>query len=123
MSTSTKSITNPQLGFIFTGQGAQWAGMGRELMLYAVFRQSLSKSEQILLDMGSRWYLCDEIVMEENSNIHRPEFSQPICSAVQIALVDLLLSFDITSGAVIGHSSGARLLLLTVPDFFQPDLR
>lgn len=43
---------------------------------------------------------------EGHSKIHKPEFSQPISTAVQIALVDLLRSFDIHPAVVVGHSSG-----------------
>lgn len=34
------------------------------------------------------------------------EFSQPLCTALQVALVDLLMSWKVTAGAVVGHSSG-----------------
>ncbi len=38
--------------------------------------------------------------------IHRADYSQPICTALQIALVDLLRTFNLLPSAVIGHSSG-----------------
>lgn len=34
------------------------------------------------------------------------EFSQPLCTAIQVALVDLLATWSITPSAVVGHSSG-----------------
>src|SRR5271170_6415748 len=40
------------------------------------------------------------------SNINSPTFSQPICTAVQMALVDLLRSFGVQPTAEVGHSSG-----------------
>jgi acyl transferase domain-containing protein len=36
----------------------------------------------------------------------RAEFSQPLCTALQIALVNLLATWDITPAGVVGHSSG-----------------
>lgn len=39
-------------------------------------------------------------------NIDRPEYSQPLSTALQIALVELLKSFGISPKAVVGHSSG-----------------
>ena len=49
----------------------------------------------------------EELVKDERgSNINRPEFSQPISTAVQVALVDLLQSFGIHASVVVGHSSG-----------------
>jgi acyl transferase domain-containing protein len=35
-----------------------------------------------------------------------PEFSQPLCTALQVALVDLLATWNIKPSAVVGHSSG-----------------
>jgi acyl transferase domain-containing protein len=46
----------------------------------------------------------DELLDEKN--IHRPEYSQPISTALQIALVELLKSFGVVPKAVVGHSSG-----------------
>lgn len=43
---------------------------------------------------------------EKSSNINLPAYSQPICTAVQVALVDLLTSWGIKPTAVVGHSSG-----------------
>ena len=95
------------LGFIFTGQGAQFAGMGRELLSYAVFKRTLQRAELYLHDMGCSWSLMDELLKAKNlSNINNPECSQSICTALQIALIELLRSFDITPNAVVGHSSG-----------------
>ena len=35
-----------------------------------------------------------------------PHLSQPLCTALQIALVDLLKDFNIVPSTVVGHSSG-----------------
>jgi acyl transferase domain-containing protein len=43
---------------------------------------------------------------KENSRVNRAEFSQPLCTALQVALVDLLFSWGIFPNGVIGHSSG-----------------
>lgn len=40
------------------------------------------------------------------SKIDSPQLAQPLCTAVQIALFDLLVSWGITPRAVVGHSSG-----------------
>jgi acyl transferase domain-containing protein len=45
-------------------------------------------------------------VIRDPERLHRPEFSQPLCTALQLALVNLLRSFDIKPDAVVGHSSG-----------------
>jgi len=47
----------PNLGFVFTGQGAQWYAMGRELMVYPVFKASLLKAQNHLQKLGCSWLL------------------------------------------------------------------
>lgn len=43
---------------------------------------------------------------EASSVINDPEYSQPVCTALQIALVDLLARWGIRPLSTIGHSSG-----------------
>lgn len=50
-----KSETSPRLGFVFTGQGAQWYGMGKELMVYPVFQKSIYESDTYLQSIGCSW--------------------------------------------------------------------
>lgn len=41
--------TSPQIVMIFTGQGAQWAGMGKELVnRHSAFRQDIQAMEAVL---------------------------------------------------------------------------
>lgn len=47
----------PNLGFVFTGQGAQWYAMGRELFAYSVFDDSLQEADKYLQSLGCQWSL------------------------------------------------------------------
>lgn len=43
---------------------------------------------------------------KSRSRISSAELSQPFCTAIQLALVDLLRGYNVTPEAVVGHSSG-----------------
>ncbi|VBB84212.1 Putative polyketide synthase [Podospora comata] len=96
-----------RLVFVFSGQGAQWAQMGMALIKNVPeFRQSLRDMDKFLqtLPDGPQW---NEIqAPKSRSRISSAELSQPCCTAIQMALVDLLTSYNVTPGAVVGHSSG-----------------
>ena len=102
------STRPPRLGFVFTGQGAQWPGMGMELMAYPEFKSCVLAADQYLkTELGCSWSVEDELRRPKNeSNLSLAEYSQPLCTVLQVALVNLLRSWGITPSAVTGHSSG-----------------
>ncbi|KAI5217919.1 hypothetical protein AUEXF2481DRAFT_7276 [Aureobasidium subglaciale EXF-2481] len=102
-----RSVKAPKLGFVFTGQGAQWFAMGRELCAFPSFQRCLADASTHLLSLGSPWSLLEEFNQDEKSSqVNLPAISQPLCTALQIALVDLLAEWNIKPNAVVGHSSG-----------------
>ncbi|RDA91337.1 hypothetical protein CP533_0018 [Ophiocordyceps camponoti-saundersi (nom. inval.)] len=92
--------------FVFTGSGAQWFSMGRELLAYHVFRDSLAASAALLKEMGCEWDLMDEMFFSQKPRIDEPSIFQPACTALQVALADLLDSWNVKPSFVVGHSSG-----------------
>ncbi|OCT53826.1 putative Lovastatin nonaketide synthase [Cladophialophora carrionii] len=96
--------------FVFTGQGAQYAEMGKSLLVSnSAFATSIQKLDEALrtVDPKISWSLAEEILKpKELSRLAEAQFSQPVCTALQIALVDLLHSMGIIPTAVVGHSSG-----------------
>ncbi|KZF19523.1 hypothetical protein L228DRAFT_214821 [Xylona heveae TC161] len=102
-----RSKAPPKLGFIFTGQGAQWYAMGRELLVYPAFSKSFEDAAAYIKSIGSDWNIVDELLRDrESSNIGHPVLSQTLCTVLQVALVDLLASWSISPTRVVGHSSG-----------------
>ncbi|PYI01215.1 ketoacyl-synt-domain-containing protein [Aspergillus sclerotiicarbonarius CBS 121057] len=110
-----KSLQNPRpirqspapkvVRFIFTGQGANWAGMAYDLLVYPLFRQRIHEAAIFLKDLGSGWDLYERIA-SQLGELDEPTFAQSSCVAVQVALVDLRASWKVTPQTVVGHSSG-----------------
>ncbi|KAE8360705.1 hypothetical protein BDV27DRAFT_167683 [Aspergillus caelatus] len=101
-------IPSPNVAFIFSGQGAQWYAMGRELLdAYHVFRDSIQAAGAYIQSLGCHWDLVDELQKgEAESNVNQTEYSQILCTALQIAMADLLRHVGVVPEAVVGHSSG-----------------
>jgi acyl transferase domain-containing protein len=106
----TKPKKTPKLTFVFTGQGAQWAQMAKELIEdYPSFHADIEAMDDALsrLPEPARWSIKDELLKHDStSRLSKAEFSQPLCTAVQVALVNLIRSWGISPAAVVGHSSG-----------------
>ncbi|KAK7906373.1 polyketide synthase [Apiospora marii] len=100
----------PRIGFVFTGQGAQWHAMGRQLLEEsALFRQTVERCDRVLAKLPDRpeWTCKGELLKSaEDSRLGESLLSQPLCAALQLALVELLRAWGITPAAVVGHSSG-----------------
>lgn len=103
-----KSARDVSLTFVFTGQGAQWFAMGRELLTSSrEFTSSIAICSRTMKALGCEWDLVEELSQDEQSSrLGESRFSQPTTTAVQIALVDLLATYGIRPEAVFGHSSG-----------------
>lgn len=100
----------PKINFVFTGQGAQWPAMGKDLVEnYPEFKADLAHLGEVLarLPQPPSWDLITEMLKPENeSRLNEAEFAQPLCTAIQVALVNFLVKIGIFPSAVVGHSSG-----------------
>lgn len=111
VSAGTKSTQRPKLVFVFTGQGAQWPQMGRDLLRNnSVFRATIKLLDETLKGLGAaapNWTIEAELRKPaKTSRLVEAELSQPLCTAIQVALVDALEAVGIEAEAVVGHSSG-----------------
>lgn len=98
--------------FVFTGQGAQYAEMAKDLCqqnpkFLATIRQLDQVLKTLPSDIAPAWTL-EQTIQDppEVSRVSDARRSQPLCTAIQVAIVDLLRAWGVSPAAVIGHSSG-----------------
>ncbi|MCB5197363.1 type I polyketide synthase [Deefgea salmonis] len=96
--------------FVFSGNGSQWAGMGRSLLASnAVFQQAIAEVDAHFMPL-SGYGLQDEIAgrngQDDENRYAQTEIAQPALFAIQVGLVQMLRSQGITPSAVTGHSVG-----------------
>lgn len=106
-----KQVPNgPRILGIFTGQGAQYAQMSIGLVhISSVYRDTIESLDDILQNCPDppSWSVKDQLfASKERSMMGSAEVSQPLCTALQIALVDFLKSIGLSFHCVVGHSSG-----------------
>lgn len=110
-SSHAKLKSPPNVVMVFTGQGAQWPQMGRDLIkTNKTFKASIKAMDAHLKSLGQdgpSWTIEGELRKPaKTSRLGQAELSQPLCTAIQIALVDAFKAVGIEPSAVVGHSSG-----------------
>ncbi len=95
----------PSVAFVFSGQGSQHVGMGRELYAsHRHFREALDRSAAMLEpELGVS---LTEVMFSDDDRLRHTAFTQPALVAIELALVELLGSWGVMPTVVIGHSVG-----------------
>ncbi len=93
--------------FIFSGQGPQWWGMGRQLFENEpLFRKWIEKLD-VMLSKHTDWSLIEELTKDEDaSRIGQTNIAQPALFSIQIALYEMWKAMGVHPKAVVGHSIG-----------------
>ncbi|KAF9696901.1 hypothetical protein EKO04_005128 [Ascochyta lentis] len=102
-----------KIGCVFTGQGAQWPQMGLDLLktFPKIVEPLLKELDSALLALPEHlkpsWSLLDELTdVRSSDHLSKPEFSQPLVTALQLAQLKVLQHWNVQPRVVVGHSSG-----------------
>ncbi|MFJ9693754.1 SDR family NAD(P)-dependent oxidoreductase [Kitasatospora sp. NPDC101183] len=108
--TPSSPTSRPRIVFAFSGHGAQWLGMGRDLLGEPEFRAGLEAADRALRPVTG-WSLLDELTADPSAGpsaarLGRTDVLQPVLFGLQTALVRLLRSRGVRPDAVFGQSIG-----------------
>ncbi|KAF2188006.1 ketoacyl-synt-domain-containing protein [Zopfia rhizophila CBS 207.26] len=108
----SSQVNHPRIMGVFTGQGAQWATMGKDLINRSSYvRRIVDKLDEALSTLPDAdrptWKIEEELMVDgTKSRMNEALLSQPLTTAIQIVLVDLLQVAGVKLHTVVGHSSG-----------------
>ncbi|MFC3386843.1 type I polyketide synthase [Couchioplanes azureus] len=101
--TGSAAARDRRVVFVFPGQGAQWAGMGRELLADPVFAGRLSECAEALAPYTD-WSLAGALA--DADLLDRVDVVQPALWAVMVSLAAVWQAHGVRPAAVLGHSQG-----------------
>ncbi|RIK32672.1 MAG: short-chain dehydrogenase [Anaerolineae bacterium] len=107
--TGIAGARQPRIAFLFTGQGAQYNGMARQLYeTQPTFRATLDKCDQLLRPYLNRSILS--VLFAESKSeaalIHETRYTQPALFCIEYALAELWRAWGIAPAVLMGHSIG-----------------
>ncbi len=94
------------VAWIFSGNGCQWAGMGRGLLANVLYRDKLQQIDDVFQPLAG-WSLIATLESGvDDARLELTEIAQPLLFAVQVGIAALLQDNGLHADAVAGHSVG-----------------
>ncbi|WP_335580789.1 SDR family NAD(P)-dependent oxidoreductase [Streptomyces sp. KLMMK] len=117
--TPAQALASGRVAFVYSGNGAQWTGMGRRLLATAVsgaagdstsgaaaFRHAVDETDAALSPLLG-WSVRDQLARgADAARLARTEVAQPLLFAVQVGLTAALGAYGVHPAGVAGHSVG-----------------
>ncbi|TDV37311.1 acyl transferase domain-containing protein [Paraburkholderia caballeronis] len=92
--------------FVYSGNGSQWAGMGRKLLEHPVFAATIAEIDELFVGL-SGWSIADTLGRAPTAGAYeRTEVAQPALFAIQVGMTRMLAQQGVQPVAVVGHSVG-----------------
>jgi acyl transferase domain-containing protein/NADPH:quinone reductase-like Zn-dependent oxidoreductase/acyl carrier protein/SAM-dependent methyltransferase len=96
-----------EVAFVYSGNGSQWAGMGRNLLAEdKTFRAAVEAVDALFRIEGDFSILAELQLDEASSRLRLTEVAQPLLFALQVGLTEMLRERGLAPAAVAGHSVG-----------------
>jgi len=96
-----------KVALVFSGNGSQWLGMGRQLMeREPLFKRAVEEVAALQKPYVDYSLVGEFLADQEESNMHLTEVAQPALFALQVGLMRILWSKGLKAEAAFGHSVG-----------------
>ena len=111
--------------FIYSGNGCQWRGMGRQLLTESeTFRQTVFEIDKLFNQYADFSLIAELSATDESDRYDYTEIAQPTLFAIQVGITEIFKEHGITPIAVLGHSVGEVAAawaagILTLPEAVQ----
>jgi acyl transferase domain-containing protein/acyl carrier protein len=121
---ATGEAQSRRCAFLFSGQGSQYVGMGRELYaIEPIFRAEIDRccgllAPHIGIDLRTVLYPAADAEDRASRDLEQTRLAQPALFVTEYALARLWMAWGVTPSAMLGHSIG-ELVAATLAGVFS----
>ncbi|AHV91480.1 beta-ketoacyl synthase, C-terminal domain protein [Bordetella holmesii 30539] len=92
--------------FVYSGNGSQWAGMGKRLMADPVFASAVHEVDALFSEHADFSPAAELSSLSANERYDFTEIAQPTLFALQVGITRMLAQRGVVPAATMGHSVG-----------------